>query len=81
MTDAPENVDLQWIGRTLITIQRDMRDIRADLQVTREDQRSMRAQVDVVVMTLLRVERNMTALGDEMRELRNRINRLEDAKP
>lgn len=73
MTELPENVDLQWIGRTLIALQRDVRDMR-------EDQRVMREQVDVVVMTSLRLERGLISLRDDVRDLRDRINRLEDAR-
>jgi hypothetical protein len=73
MTELPESVDLQWIGRTLIALQRDVRDMR-------EDQRVMREQVDVVVMTSLRLERGLISLRDDVRDLRDRINRLEDAR-
>ena len=73
MTELPENVDLQWIGKTLIALQRDVRDMR-------EDQRVMREQVDVVVMTSLRLERGLISLRDDVRDLRDRINRLEDAR-
>jgi len=80
MTELPENIDLQWIGRTLLAVQRDIRDVRTDQQAMREDHRAMRDQVDVLVMTSLRLERGMASLREDVRELRDRINRLEDAR-
>jgi hypothetical protein len=80
MTELPENIDLQWIGRTLLAVQRDIRDVRTDQQTLHEDHRAMRDQVDVLVMTSLRLERGMASLREDVRELRDRINRLEDAR-
>ena len=80
MTELPENIDLQWIGRTLLAVQRDIRDVRTDQQALHEDHRAMRDQVDVLVMTSLRLERGMASLREDVRELRDRINRLEDAR-
>jgi hypothetical protein len=46
-----------------------------------EDQKAMREQVDVVVMTSLRLERGMTALRQDVRSLRERIDGLETRAP
>jgi len=40
----------------------------------------MRDQLDVLVMTSLRLERGTASLREDVRELRDRINRLEDAR-
>jgi len=80
MTELPEGVALQWIGRMPLAAQRDIRDVRNDQQAMREDQRAMRHQVDVLVMISLRLERGMASLREDVRELRDRINRLEDAR-
>jgi hypothetical protein len=50
----------------------------ADIQ---GDQEAMREQVDVVVMTSLRLERGMTALRQDVRGLRERIDGLETRAP
>lgn len=34
MTDLPENIDQQWISKTLLAIQREVRSLRDDMTVT-----------------------------------------------
>jgi hypothetical protein len=80
MTELPENIDSQGIGGALLAMQRDIRDVRSDQQTMRNDHRAMRDQVDVLVITSLRLERGMASLREDVREPRDRINRLEDAR-
>jgi peptidoglycan hydrolase CwlO-like protein len=73
----PENATL----RTLIAIQAQLATLSQRVADVHEDQQSMREQVDVVVMTSLRLERGIAALRHDVRQLRERIDGLEEAKP
>jgi septal ring factor EnvC (AmiA/AmiB activator) len=68
-TDMTETL-LRAIQAQLATLNQRMGDVQ-------EDQKAMREQVDVVVMTSLRLERGMTALRQDVRGLRERIDGLE----
>ncbi|HTZ68170.1 MAG TPA: hypothetical protein VMB83_12055 [Roseiarcus sp.] len=80
MTELPENIDLQWIGRTLLAVQNRLATFEQLVTDVRDDMRAMREQVDVVVMTSLRLERGMASLRDDVRQLRQRVDRLEIAR-
>jgi hypothetical protein len=73
MTDLPDNVDLQWIGRQIIALQRETRGLRDD--------------IGVMAAILRRVENNQTAdreewrgLFDAIRHVRQRVDVLEKDK-
>ena len=80
MTTPPDNVDQKLIERTLIAIQAQLATLSQRVADVQEDQKAMREQVDVVVMTALRLERGMTALRQDVRHLRERVDGLEVAK-
>jgi len=80
MTELPENIDLQWIGRALLAVQNRLATFEQLVTDVRDDMRAMREQVDVVVMTSLRLERGMASLRDDVRQLRQRVDRLEIAR-
>lgn len=80
MSDLPDNIDYQWIGRTLIAIQKQLSTLDQRVADVQEDQKAMREQVDVIVLTALRLERGATALRQDVRTLRERIDGLERAK-
>jgi len=80
MTELPENIDLQWIGRMLLAVQNRLATFEQLVTDLRDDMRAMREQVDVVVMTSLRLERGMASLRDDVRQLRQRVDRLEIAR-
>jgi cob(I)alamin adenosyltransferase len=63
VTDLPDNVDLQWIGRQLLRIQGDIATIKDELLVTN-------ARID-------RVEASIQLLLTEMRAVRNLSARLD----
>jgi hypothetical protein len=42
--ELPENIDLNWIGRTLVNLQRDMRDGFAELRGDIAELKQMRAE-------------------------------------
>ena len=75
MTD--DNVSLDLISHQLRAIQAQLATLDRRVSDVHEDQKLMREQVDVVVMTSLRLEHRMSSIRDEGRELRQRIDRLE----
>jgi hypothetical protein len=80
MTEPPDNVDQKLVERMLIAIQGQLATLSQRVADVQEDQKAMRDQVDVVVMTALRLERGMTALRQDVRHLRERVDGLEVAK-
>ena len=55
MTEVPENVDLNWIARTLVAMRRDTQSLRDD--------------VSVLAAILRRVDNNQAAFREELRAL------------
>ena len=73
MTDLPENITLEWIGRELIAL--------------RDDVRTMRRDMDILIRSVIRLDQTVDALRQDVRELwlgqgdlRRRIEVLEDAR-
>ena len=90
MTDIPDNVDLNWIARHLIEFRDETRaelgSFNRDLSGVRDEIQGLREQIGVAIAGLLRVERNLSAvrqdirvLFDADRDLRRRIEALEEA--
>jgi hypothetical protein len=80
MTEPPENIDLQWTGRTLLAVQNRLATLEQLAMDARDDMHTVREQVDVIVMMSLRLERGMSSLRDDVRQLRQRVDRLEIAR-
>lgn len=80
MSDIPDNVDWQWIARNLAANREGLAQLSRDVQEMRDDLQGMREQFDVVVMTSLRLERSQASIRQDIRELRQRLERLEPAK-
>ena len=89
MTDVPDNVDLQWLGRHLIEFRDEMRaelgSFSRDLSGVRDEIQGLREQIGVAIAGLLRVERNLSAVRQDIRvlldadrDLRRRIETLEN---
>ena len=70
MSDLPDNVDLAWIGRTLIALRDDVRDLKADLRHVRDD-------LDVVTMRVIRIDNAFAGLREDLRALGSRVTALE----
>ena len=77
MTELPDNVDLRWIGRTLL-------DMRDELVGLRTDVRRLREDFDLLVIRVMRIDSAVTALRDDVhtlfaaqRDLRQRVEALE----
>ena len=63
MNDLPDNVDLQWIGRTLLAMQRDLRTLSGDvrsLQTVHDEVRLLREEVRIARSSLARIEDTVT---------------------
>jgi peptidoglycan hydrolase CwlO-like protein len=73
MTDTPENLTL----RTLAAIQKQLATLDQRVADVQDEQKAMREQVDVIVMTSLRLERGIAALRQDVRNLRARVDGLE----
>jgi hypothetical protein len=91
MTDIPENIDLQWLARHLVGFRDEtrgeLRSLGRELFGVHEEILGLREQIGVAIAGLLRVERNLSAvrqdirvLFDADRDLRQRVEALE-AKP
>jgi hypothetical protein len=70
MSDLPDNVTLEWIGRELLGL--------------RADVRSMRTDMDLLIRSVIRLDQSVDAMRADMRdlwlgqgELRRRIEALE----
>ncbi len=68
MSDLPDNVDLQWLGRTMISMRADIAGVREELAGVREDMMVMAAvlnRVDATVSRLVPELRAMRSQHDE----------------
>jgi chromosome segregation ATPase len=81
MTDLPDNVDLQWLARHLVEFRDETRAALAEL---REDIRTMRRDMDILIRSVIRLDQTVDALRQDMRDLwlsqgdlRRRIEALE----
>jgi hypothetical protein len=63
MSDLPENVDLQWIGRAIVAMREDIASIREDMLVMG----AVLNRVDATVTRLLPELRAMRSQHDRMR--------------
>jgi hypothetical protein len=73
MPDLPENVDLQWIGRTLLAM--------------RDDIRALRSDMDMLIRIVTRLDHTVDAMREDIKslwlsqgDLRRRIEALEEAR-
>jgi hypothetical protein len=73
MTDVPDNIELNWIARTLLAMRRDLQSLRTD--------------VDIMAAILRRVDDNQNAFREEARllfdmhrDLRSRVDAIEQGE-
>lgn len=71
MTEVPENIDLNWIGRRLVALQ--------------DDSRALRSDMDMLVRIVVRLDNTVNALREDVRalwssqrDLRQRLEAVED---
>ena len=84
MTDIPDNVDLAWIARTLVGQRDGLAGLRADMRDVKNDLRSHREDLGVLIMRVIRIDDQLHALRDDLRtlfdvqaDLRRRVDDLE----
>ena len=70
MAELRDNVDVNWVGRTLIALTNDLRDVKSDM-------RHVRDNLGVVTMRVIRIDNALSALRDDLRALGSRITALE----
>jgi hypothetical protein len=77
VSELPDNVDLQWIGRHLTEFRDEMR----------AEMRTLRRDMDMTIRLVTRIDTTLDALREDIRslwlshgELRQRIEALEDRK-
>jgi hypothetical protein len=70
MADPPDNVDLQWIGKTLLAIQREQAAVRDELLVF--GARLDRIEASIAVLTL-----EVRAVRNELARMNTRVMALE----
>ena len=84
MSDIPDNVDLTRIARTLVGQRDGLAGLRADVRDMKADLRSIREDVGVLIMRFIRMDEQMHALPDDLRnvfeaqaDLRRRVEDIE----
>lgn len=73
MTDLPDKVDLQWIGRQLLTMRGDIATIKDELLVTNARIDRVEASIQLL-LTEMRAVRNLSARMD------SRVKALEEGR-
>lgn len=80
MSELPDNVDLQWVGHTLIAIQKQLTTLTHAVNAVRRD-------LDMQTRIILRVDSTLDALREDVKslwlgqgDLRRRIEALEEAR-
>ncbi len=71
MTDVPETIDLNWIGRGLVALH--------------DDSRALRSDMDMLIRIVVRLDNTVNALREDVRtlwssqrDLRQRLEAVED---
>lgn len=70
MAELPDNVGLNRIGRALVALTNDERDLKSDMRHVRDD-------LDVVTMPVISIDNALSTLRDELRALGSRSSALE----
>jgi hypothetical protein len=66
MTDIPDNVDLQWLARHLVEFRQETRDEVASM---RADIRTMRSDMDILIRSVIRLDRTVDAMREDVKML------------
>jgi hypothetical protein len=77
MSDLPENVDLQWIGRFLPGMQKRLRVIDDDVAELKTDLREIRGRVAILEANYASVSFRVDRLGDRLERIERRLGLIE----
>lgn len=77
MTDLPDNVDLQWVGKTLLAIQAEQRAARAEQEAARDEALVLGARVERVEAGIKLILTEIQAWTNAHRRLSERVGALE----
>jgi hypothetical protein len=64
--ELPENLDLRWLGRTLMDSRREMRE---GFSAVREDIAGLRRDMDMAIRLVPRVDHTLDAAREDIRSL------------
>ena len=73
MSDLPENIDLQWIGRFLAGMQDRLRAIGDDVAELKTDLREIRGRVAILEANDASVSFRIDRLGDRLDRIERRL--------
>ena len=73
MSDLPENIDLQWIGRFLLGMQERLRIIGDDVAELKTDLREIRGRVAILEANYASVSFRVDRLGDRLDRIERRL--------
>ena len=77
MSDLPENIDLQWIGRLLLGMQECLRVIGDDVTELKIDLREIRGRVAILEANYASVSFRVDRLGDRLDRIERRLGLIE----
>ena len=77
MSDLPENIDLQWIGRFLLGMQERLRAIGDDVTELKIDLREIRGRVAILEANYASVSFRVDRLGDRLDRIERRLGLIE----
>jgi hypothetical protein len=73
MSDLPENIDLQWIGRFLLGMQERLRIIGEDVAELKTELREIRGRVAILEANYASVSFRVDRLGDRLDRIERRL--------
>jgi len=77
MSDLPEKVDLQWVGRFLLGMQDRLRAIGDDVAELKTDLREIRGPVAILEANYASVSFRVDRLGDRLDRIERRLGLVE----
>ena len=73
MSELPENIDLQWIGRFLLGMQELLRAIGDDVSELKTDLREIRGRVAILEANYASVSFRVDRVGDRLDRIERRL--------
>ncbi len=73
MSELPENIDLQWIGRFLLGMQDRLRAIGDDVSELKPDLRAIRGRVAILEADYASISFRVDRVGDRLDRIERRL--------